>query len=520
MIQQKSSSMISTTILVIIIAFVSRLLGFLREVLIGNYFGTSKEADAYFIALTIPTILFTSVVTAIGTSYIPIYSEINEKKGNKHGLMFTNRVINIVLILSIVLTLVGSFFTDVFVSLIAIGFDESTYKLAVSFTRLSFPMIVFIGLTTVYSAFLNANKQFIIPSAVVIPNNIIIIFSLVASPIFGIEGVIAASVIGMVCQSILLYKSIKSRGYFYNLSIGIRDEYIKKMGKLIFPIFIGSTVQQLNTFVDRMLASGAGAGSIAALNYGQKVNGFIVGIISLSIASVVYPMLADANSSKNIDFFKKTMNSSINSISLLVTPLAVTTAILSIPIVQFLFERGVFNKEATIVTGGVLFYLSFGMLFYNYKDILNKVFYALHDTKTPMINGVIAIGINILLSVVLVRKMGINGIALANSISSLISTLLLFYNLKNRIIDLEFKPILSTFLKVLLATGVMGIVVHMTYKFSSLYLTRDSFVAELVKLSFSIGSGLFLYLLFIYFLKIDEFKIFSSTMKSKIYRNK
>ena len=228
------------------------------------------------------------------------------------------------------------------------------------------------------------------------------------------------------------------------------------MSWLIGPVLIGVAVNQINTMVDRTLASTLVEGSISALNYANKLNGFVMALFITSVGAVIYPMLSKLSSEDNKEKFISSVVQSINSVILLVIPISIGAIVLATPIVKLLFQRGEFDARATSMTAIALIMYSIGMVAFGLRDILGKVFYALQDTKTPMINSIIATIFNIVLSIILVRSMKHNGVALASSIALIITTVLLVKNLKRVMLGLNIRLILLTIMKsTLAATSIL-----------------------------------------------------------------
>ena len=175
------------------------------------------------------------------------------------------------------------------------------------------------------------------------------------------------------------------------------------MSWLIGPVLIGVAVNQINTMVDRTLASTLVEGSISALNYANKLNGFVMALFITSVGAVIYPMLSKLSSEDNKEKFISSVVQSINSVILLVIPISIGAIVLATPIVKLLFQRGEFDARATSMTAIALIMYSIGMVAFGLRDIIGKVFYALKDTKTPMINGAIAMIMNIVLNIILVK---------------------------------------------------------------------------------------------------------------------
>lgn len=284
---------------------------------------------------------------------------------------------------------------------------------------------------------------------------------------------------------------------------------------LVGPVFIGVAVDQINIMVDRTLASTLVEGSISALNYANKLNQFIIGLFIVSIVTVIYPMLSKLSSDNNKDEFISSISKSISSVILLVIPISIGAIVLAEPIVNLLFQRGAFDARATSMTVIALAFYSIGMVGFGLRDILGKVFYSLQDTRTPMINGAMAMGMNIILNIILVRFMGHAGLAFATSLSALICIVLLFNSLNKKIGDFGQDKIIKTTIKSLVSAIIMGFVTYFAYG-TLANILGGGFVQEAISLFGSIIIGAIVYAISIIMLKVEEVNIIINMVKKKI----
>lgn len=267
--------------------------------------------------------------------------------------------------------------------------------------------------------------------------------------------------------------------------------------------------------IDRTLASTLVEGSISALNYANRLNEFVTALFITSLSAVIYPSLAKLSLGENKDKFIGTVVKSINSVILLVMPISVGAIVLASPIVKLLFERGEFDSRATNMTVIALTMYSLGMLALGLRKILTKVFYSLQDTKTPMRNAAIAIGINIILNIIFVKYLKIAGLALATSISTLICTVLLFISLKRKIGYFGQNRIIITLIKSLISSIIMGVITYFSYTFIINSLS-NGIINEIISLFISITLGAIVYGSLLLIFKIDELIVIKDVITSRI----
>lgn len=509
------SKVAKATIGLMIATIIAKVLGFGRELVLASSYGASMYSDAYLTAMNIPLVLFSIIGTTLSTVLIPMYFEVNRDLGEKKALNFTNNVFNIVIVMSILLAILGFIFTEQLVKVFAMGFEGEILKVAIDFTRITIISIVFTGLTYVMTAYLQIKNDFTIPGLVSVPKNVIIIVSIILSVKFNPYIMIWGTLLALASEFLFQVPFAIKSGYKYQPYINIKDKYIKKMSWLIGPVLIGVAVNQINTMVDRTLASTLVEGSISALNYANKLNGFVMAMFITSVAAVIYPMLSKLSSEDNKEKFTSSVVQSINSVILLVVPISVGAIVLATPIVKLLFQRGEFDARATSMTAIALIMYSIGMVAFGLRDILGKVFYALQDTKTPMINGAIAMVMNIVLNIILVKYLQLAGLALATSISAIVCIFLLFGSLKKKVGYFGQDKIIKTTIKSILSAIVMGFVTYFAYNILS-SLLGIGFVREAISLVVSIGIGAITYAILVVVLKVDEVNVVTTMMKKKL----
>jgi len=499
-----------TAFVLMVITIVSKIVGFGREIVLSYVYGASAITDAYLISQTIPAVIFSFISAGIATGFIPLYSRILNERGQIEANRYTNNLTNTLLLLSSVIVVFVLSFTQPIVKIFASGFSGETLELAIRFTRISVFGVYFTALLNIFAGFLRLHENYIIPALVGLPMNLVIIASLFISTKTNIYVIAVGSVVATASQLLLLIPFVRKTGYRYQPILNLRDEYIKMMVYIALPVVAGQSVNQINVLVDRILASGIAVGGISALNYANRLNGFVQGLFVASISSVMYPMISKMAAENNIKGLKASISEAISVINLLVIPATIGAMIFSKEIVTLLFGRGAFTPEAIDMTANALFYYSIGMIAFGLRDILSRAFYALQDTKTPMINAAIVVVINIILNLALSRYLGIGGLALATSIATIVGTLLFFVTLRKKIGGFGLKEITISFIKICMASIIMGILAWSTYQILETKINSN------ISLILAIGVGALSYFIFIYFMKIPEVDRTIKTVKSRL----
>jgi len=234
-----------------------------------------------------------------------------------------------------------------------------------------------------------------------------------------------------ITRAIILVFIAKKRRFKYSPVLKM-DETVKRIIVIALPVFIASGIGQINTFVDKTLASGLPEGSVAALNYGMILVGVISGLTITILTTILYPKLNQANSLQDFDRFSDIIGTGMTLVAIVAIPCSLGAMLYSGQIVQIIYERGVFDPLATSMTGSAFFYYSMGLLFLSLNTLMIHAYYSMHDMKTPMIFAGIGVIINIILNLILIRFMALSGLALATSISYLATTILLFAGMKKK----------------------------------------------------------------------------------------
>ncbi|WP_163971832.1 murein biosynthesis integral membrane protein MurJ [Oceanobacillus halotolerans] len=498
-------------ILVMLVTIISKIIGFLRDITLSYFYGASNISDAFFISLTIPSVIFGVIAAGISTSYIPIYSKIETHHSLRKGKHYTNNLINILFVFCSIIIILGLIFTEPLVKLFASGFEGETLRLAVVFTRISMVGIYFTIIIRILSAYLNYKKLFIVPALIGLPMNIILIAAIILSRKLDFVILLAiGNVIALFVQLAILVYFAYQKQYKYQLIFNIKDPYIRNMVTLSLPVILGSSVTQINKLVDRTLASQSSTGGISALNYAHTLNNALLGIFVASISTVMYPLISKMATKGNIDGLKRTLHQSIIGVSLFLIPATVFALLFAEPIIQLLYGRGAFDQHASTMTSQAFFFYSVGMLGFGLRVLLSRAFYSLEDTRTPMINATIAMVLNIILNFTLAGFLGIGGLALATSLSVIFCTILLFFSLRRKIGQLHLRETLVSFIKISIAAFIMGFISKFLYQYllSIMNNTFSLFATLLVSLG--------VYVICIMFAKIKDADNFIQEIRRKI----
>lgn len=500
-----TSSLKNTTLLTIGAIF-SKIFGFIREVATAAYFGASYLVDAYLVASIIPRLLFGVVSEAITTTIIPLITEYKMKFGQKSVTELINSITTFLVIVSVLIIFIGEFFAHYLVHFVAPGFEAETLDITIKLTKVMLPMIIFLGLAGLTSGILQSQKRFLFPSFAGVPSNVIIVlFLLILAKYWGVMALAVGTVVGVIAQWLFLSFDTRNLEFRFKPQLKLKHPGLKKMGTLIIPVIIGKGAADINLLVDRILASGLVEGSIAALNYSTRIYLLIDSILALSLAKAIFPELSELVVLNKMDEYKEALKKSLIGLLILVIPFAVGLIVLKEPIIRLIYERGAFDANATALTAFALVFYTLGLPALSLRNIVLRAFYALQDTRTPMIIGVLTVVINIILNLILIKYLEIGGLALATSIATTIGFLLLIWYLRNKIGSIGGKTMIVSGTKIMIASMIMGFVVYFLQIYLSNLVVLNGRIQDLIVLLGCGAIGAIFYFLIIKLFKIEEF---------------
>ena len=462
----------STTILSLG-TLVSRILGFIRDIIIAKLLGTASGADAFFVAFRIPN-LFRDLVGegATNSALIPVISEYEAKKDKMELWYFTSVIFVLSFIALSLLTILGIVFAPLIVRIIAPGFIIEPEKLilTVRLTRIMFPYLIFIGLTAYMMGILYTFRSFVLPAFSPCLLNITMIMSAVIASRRGHDPVLYLAIgvlAGGVAQFLVQIRPLMKRGLRFYFPKTLSHPGARKVGSLLLPRLFGSAIYQLNIFVDTFCASLStvvGAGGIAAVYYSNRIVQFPMGTISVALALAILPSMAGFAARKNIEDLRAILVFSLKNIFLIMLPISIFLILFSVPLTRIFFERGEFTPYSTRITSSALLFYAMGLVSFGAAKIMVTAFHSMQDTSTPARVGFLCFVINAVLNFILMWPLKVGGIALASSVASTVNFLALFYILNKKLGGIK-EGILPYFFKVALAAAVMGILLWGAWRY-------------------------------------------------------
>ena len=455
----------ATAALIVAAGFLgSRLLGLLRTIVIARAFGTSPELDAYWVAFRLPDLIFQVLTGAtLGAAFIPTFARYLSRRGPGEAWRLANSVLNLILIVTTAFAILAFILAPVLVPLMAPGLGEEAGMtdelrgLAVKLTRIMLLSTIIFSAGGMFMGILNARHHFLTPALAPMLYNLAIIIAAIslAGP-YGVEGLAYGVVIGSLLHLLVLVPGLQAVGMRYQPVADWRDPGIQEVGRLMLPRVLGLGAAQLNFLITMFFASMAGEGAISAVNFGWLLVLLPLGVFGMAISTAVFPTLANQAAAQSLDDLRTTLARSLRLILFLTIPASVGLMLVGRPLIALLLQRGAFTLSSTNITYDAVLFYALGLFALAGTEILSRGFYALSDTRTPVLFVVAAMVTNLVLSVLLVGPFEVRGLALAAALAAVVEFAGLFYVLRGRIGSLEERDLIRSMYRVALATILMS----------------------------------------------------------------
>jgi putative peptidoglycan lipid II flippase len=523
----------------------SRILGYFRDTMVAAFFGAGPAADAFYTAFRISN-LFRRLLGegALSASFVPVFSEYTQTRSHEETQRFLNTIFTTLLVILSVITLFGVLFAPQITRVIARGFDPTSerFALTVTLTRYMFPFMLFISLAALITGVLNAFHSFFLPAlapACLSAAEMLYIGFLWVAHVKGQNAIVGLAVsvtVGGFSQFFVHVPALFEKGYSLALCWNPRHEGVRRVGRLILPATVGVAADQLNAFVDTMMATFLSVGSVTSLYYSNRVMQLPLALFGIALSQVALPTMSASVARGATQEVKDTLNFALRLTLFMILPATTGLIVLGHPIVQTLFQYGKFSTEASWVTTWALVAFSIGLFAYSAVKILAATFYAYQTTRIPVMIASCCVGLNVVLNVatLLARKklsllhpewatllngrVGVACLALATSIASWVNATTLFILLRRKLGPLGGGRVLRTAAKSSVGCVAMGFfawgVMHLHITTLG-PLVRYGRIARGIELVIAIAGGAGLYMLVAKSLHMEEWKPFWAQLSSR-----
>jgi putative peptidoglycan lipid II flippase len=506
--------LVQAALLLTVATVASRFLGYARDAMILAQFGMKRITDSYQAAFSVPDFFYIILVGgALSSAFIPVFGAYLATGKEEEAWHVGSSLFNLIFLLLVGVVAIGIIFAPQFVGLLVHGFDADSFALTVRLTRIMFIQTLFLGLAGIMIGVLNSYKRFTGNALSIVLYNIPVLLvgiylfrhpELLANPSRSIAyysiGVVAGALVSLMAQIPALLRV----GLRYRPVLDLRHPGVRQFGRLVFPVLISQSVAYFNTFVVINLASGLPEGQLAASRLALRIMQIPLGLFAIAIGTAAFPTMTEQAAQGRIGDLRRTVVRSLTSTNFLTFPAAVGLIVLGLPIVRLFFEFGKVTSQDSVLTSIALFWYAFGIIGYSAETLLTRAFYALKDTLTPVLVSVGAILLNIVLSLLLIRPMGLAGLALAYSTAGVVNMLALLLILRMKIGHIGGTRILSSGIGSLACSIGMGIVCWFTMARLEALLGVATKTAQLAGVGVSIGVGVLVYFLLAYLLKMEE----------------
>lgn len=468
------------------LTLLSRLVGYVRDVMLASRLGAGALSDAFFVSFRLPNI-FRSLFAegAFNAAFVPMFAKIKEKEAARE---FAEKVFAVLLAALLVFTIFAQVFMPGFMILLASGFEGEKFELAVMLTRITFPYLIFISLVSLLGGVLNSVDKFGAVAFTPVLMNLSMIFTVLVLEGYFPNEAYAFSVgvmVSGVVQFAYLYNECRKAGYRINLKMPRMNPEIRKLLKNMFPVMLGAGVLQINVLVNTQIASYISDGAVSFLYYADRVSQLPLALIGTAIGTAMLPMLSRLFRENEVKKANDTQNTAFEIAWFFSVPAAFGVLAIAGPIVSVLFERDNFSHDDAMAVTRALWAYSLGIPAFVLMKIFTPGFYSNDDTKTPVKIAVCCIAANLIISLGLIFGLGFDHVALAiaTSVSSWLNVVLLAVALHKRKLFKFLDQTISRALKVLGASIAMSVIVVI------FYMTLEPYIPMLVNLVFSVGLG-------------------------------
>lgn len=489
---------------------------FLLDVVVAAKFGLGFRTDAFFIAIGVPQLAW-SILASSGTRVLtPIFTQLLDEEGAQETWRAFSLLSNLSLIALPVFSVVGVLLSPLIVAIAGAGLQGEAASLAVALNRILFLMLVPAGLIQTMKAVLNAQNHFSTPAATTLLQYVIIIIAVIAfEGTLGIMAVAVGYVLSMIGQVLVLGAAILAKGGRYVPSLDFKDPIVRKTARLMAPPLGGEALGQSIAVIERALASFLPPGSVSALAFAGRILRALDITFLNNVVVAILPRLSSLAVAKDMPGLKRFVSLGLRVAWAITIPLTAVILALNLPIVRLLFQRGAFDQHAAALTGRILSFYIVGFPFLAMVRMLVAAFYAMQDTRTPFYIRAAMLGFNLVGDLVLMMFLGVVGLALATSLTYVVSSFLVAWLLRRKIGPLRLR--INRYLaKTTLAASIMGLTAFAVFGWLERTVGATTFVGLVLEMSLTLAVAVPTYLIALSLLRMEEFRQFLGWMRNQL----
>jgi putative peptidoglycan lipid II flippase len=493
----------------------SRVLGLLRDVVYASLFGAGDQMDAFRVAFRIPNLVRDLFAEgAMSAAFVPTFTRRLTKEGRESAWRLGNLVISMLLVVTGAIALVGILAAEPLTRLFAGSYAEVPGKLelTVALTRVMFPFLVLVAAAVAFMGMLNSLRHFFVPAlspAMFNVGAIAAAFLFVPlMPTLGwpaMMGLALGTLLGGLLQAGIQWPALHREGFRFRFELKPGDPGMREVLRLMIPGTVGLAAVQINIFVNTVLATSQGTGAVSWLDYAFRLMYLPIGVFGVSIATAALPTISTYAARDDVNGVRQTVSSGLRMMLMLNVPATVGLIALAVPIVGLIYERGRFLPTDTSATAAALMCYAPGLIGYSAVKIVSPTFYALRDSRTPVMVSMASVVANMILNVSFVRVLGYRGLALGTALAALLNAGLLMYLLRGRIGGIDGRRVTGAFVKIAVASAVMAVAAIWAEQTVRLALPGTGLVPRVLHVMTGIGTGVVTLVATAKLLRVQEF---------------
>jgi putative peptidoglycan lipid II flippase len=497
--------------LIVTAAFLaSRVLGWIRLVVITTIYGAEADLDAYLAAFRIPDLIFQMVAAgAVGSALIPVLSGLMVNQEQARAWRVVSTVINVILVVLLSLAVLSAIFAPAIIPLTTAGFDPVQTELTIRLTRIMLLSPILLALGSVSSAVLNTGDRFSSSAlAPILYNGALILSAVLLSPFLGIEAIALGVVIGSLAHvAVQLPALVRRQGFQYDFLIDLKDPAARQALLLIIPRAIGHSAGQITFIVNTTLASGLPAGSIVAYNVAFTILQIPLGVLGVPLGVVLLPSMSRAVAQGAMSGFGSLIVRSLRLLLFMMLFLTAVGIVLRREVVTLLFDYGRFDRDAIQLTADTLLFFMLGLAAHSLIIVLARAFYARQDTRTPVATALVSVAVNVVVSIATIESLQLAGLALGIAVGAWVEATQLMLFLRRKYPDIGLDRVSTGLLVFTVGAVVSGLAAGLVVRGAQLVIGTDpGKVLLFLEMLLATGAAMLVYALFSWLLRVPELR--------------
>jgi putative peptidoglycan lipid II flippase len=456
-------SVVGRAALIIALAtLVGRGLGLARDAVVSDFFGATSATDAFNLAFRLPSMLVVIAAAALTATFVPLFSYRLATGRKEEAWKLSVNIGNMISLILVILTVILIIVAPWLMALIGRGFKDQDIvsEKVVPLFRIMMLGFTFQGLTGLLIGMLNSLKRFALAAfAPAVGTGVTLVITIALARSMGITALAIGTAVGWTVGLLVLFPGLRGQGIQYRFHIEWRDPTVREVGGMVWPILLGAAVGTVGMFAAQILGTMLEKGAITSLNLADKLFQLPLGLFVAGISVPIFPLLSEQVAARAPDRVKATLDFALRLMGFILIPVTVGLVLLRHSLIGLLFEHGKFTSDDTARTAWAFLFEVLGLYAYAGRDTVTRVFYAHHDTRTPIKIGIVTVAVSIGLSYLLMQSMGVGGLALGATLALVLNLLVLAWLLRRKIGAIGFRSIGRSMLRVLAVSAAMGVAI-------------------------------------------------------------